>query len=114
MRTLHTEVLGQDYEVKVGKRKELGLPKSLQGQCAYLLNEIKVEHSMRECESEVEKEKRTAGTVAHEIFHAYVHESGLDIDEATEERLAVWYETMWRKMNNSIIGVLDELGLLDI
>lgn len=37
-----------------------------------------------------------------------------DLDEATEERLAVWYETMWRRMNNTILDVLDELGLIDI
>lgn len=114
MKILHTDVLGADYEVKVGKRKELGLPKSLQGQCAYHLHEIKVEHSHRDCPTDEESDRRTQGVVAHEIFHAFVKESGLDLDEAVEEKLAVWYEEQWRKMNNSILGVLDELGLVDI
>lgn len=114
MKSLHTQILGEDYEVKVRKRKELDLPKELQGSCAYLLKQILVEHSNRECQTDIEKDKRTSNTVAHEVFHAYVHESGLDLDEATEERLAVWYETMWRRMNNTILDVLDELGLVDI
>lgn len=114
MKVLHTNILGVDYEVQVGKRKELGLPKSLQGQCSYHLHEIKVEHSHRGCSTDEEGDKRAQGVVAHEIFHAFVKESGLDLDEAVEEKLAVWYEEQWRKMNNSILGVLDELGLVDI
>ena len=111
MRTLHTQILGEDYEVKVGGRKELGLSKELQGSCAYLLNQILVEHSNRGCLTGEEKDRRTCGTVAHEVFHAYVHESGLALDDDTEERLAMWYETMWRKMNNTIYEVLDGLGI---
>ena len=114
MTSIHIQILGVDHEVTVGKRKELDLPKELQGSCAYLLKQILVEHSNRECLTEIEKDKRTCGTVAHEVFHAYVHESGLDLDEATEEKLAVWYETMWRRMSDTILGVLDELGLIDI
>ena len=48
------------------------------------------------------------------MFHAFINESGLDIPEDIGERLAIWYEKKWRKMNNSICGLLDELGLLDI
>lgn len=114
MKKLHTNVLGTDYEVSVGKRKELGLPKTLGGQCCNYLKEIKVEHSMRDCQEKIERDRRTSNVVAHEIFHAYVHESGLELPEDVEEKLAEWYEVMWRKMNNSIIGVLDELNLLDI
>ena len=114
MKTIHTNVLGTDYEVQVGKRKEIGTPKRLSGQCCPYLHSIQVEHSMRGCNTKTERDGRTTGTVAHEIFHAYVRESGIDLDEATEERLAVWYETMWRRMNNTILDVLDELGLIDI
>lgn len=113
MKVIHTDVLGTDYEVNVGKRKELSLPRHLAGQCAPFLQKILVEHSMRKCGTEKERDGRTTEVVAHEIFHAYVRESGLDLDEDVEETLAIWYEKMWRKMNNSICGVLDELGLLD-
>lgn len=114
MKVVHTNILGADYEVQIGKRKELGLPKSLQGQCAYHLHQIKVEHSHRQCETDEEMDKRTQATTAHEVFHAFCKESGLDIDSDTEEKLATWYEEQWRKMNNCILGVFDEIGLVDI
>ena len=79
-----------------------------------LLKQILVEHSNRDCQTEIEKDKRASNIVAHEVFHAYVHESGLNLDADTEERLAVWYETMWRRMYNTILDILDELGLIDI
>lgn len=114
MTILHTPVLGKDYEVQLGEQKEINLPEDLSGQCAYYLNNIKVEHSMRGCDTETEKDRRTVDTVAHELFHAYIHESGVELSEEDEEKLAVWYGVMWRKMNNSILAVLDECGLVDI
>lgn len=114
MKTLHTNILGADYTVNVGKRKELELPKHLKGQCAPYIRVISVEHSMRDMNTKEERNKFTMGVVAHEVFHAFVKESGLDIPEDLEERLATWYEEHWRKMNNSIYGILDELNLLDI
>ena len=114
MKTLHTNILGADYEVNVGKRKEIGLPKHLRGQCAPFLHNISVEHSMRQMRTEEERDKFTANVVAHEVFHAFVKESGLELPEDLEERLATWYEEHWRKMNNSICNILDELNLLDI
>lgn len=113
MKTFHTDILGSDYEVNFGKQKKLGLSGNLDGQCAFLIRKILVEHSMRDCDTEEERDVRTANTLAHEVFHAYVHESGLDIDEYTEEKLATWYEVMWRKMNNTILEVLDDMKLLD-
>lgn len=113
MKTFHTDILGSDYEVDFGKRKKIGLSSNLEGQCAFLLRKILVEHSMRDCETKEERDIRTVNTLAHEVFHAYVHESGLELDDSTEEKLAVWYEVMWRKMNNTILGVLDEMKLLD-
>lgn len=47
MKTLHTNVLGAEYEVQVGKRKEIDIPKTLRGQCCPYLHRIMVEHSMR-------------------------------------------------------------------
>lgn len=116
MKVVHTNILGADYEVQIGKRKELGLPRKLMGQCVVHLHEIKVERSKRSefHITDEERDRRTQGVVAHEVFHAFCKESGLDIDEDTEEKLATWYEEQWRKMNNCILGVLDEIGLVDI
>lgn len=114
MKSITIPILGTDYEVLVGKRKELGLPKSLQGQCYYLAHKIKAEHSHRgEDVSDEERDERTTATIAHEVFHAFCHESGLDIDSDVEEKLACWYEVQWRKMNNCILDILEQFELLD-
>lgn len=114
MKELKTKVFDKEYTVKVGTIDELGLSEDLSGECSYYLNLIKIEDSMRRCEDEIEKDGRTSNTVAHEIFHAFIHESGFDLPEDVEERLAVWFACNWRRMNNSIIGILDELDILDI
>ena len=113
MQKINTNILGSNYEVQVGKRKETGISKELMGQCCPYLHTIQVEHSMRDCETEKERDMRTVDIVAHEVFHAYAHESGLNLPEDIEENIAVWYEKMWRRINNSIIEILDELNLLD-
>lgn len=113
MDKVHTSILGADYEVRVGKRKELGLPKHLMGQCAHHLHLILVEHSHRGGSvTDEERDSRTKGIVAHEVFHAFVKESGLDLDESTEEKFALWYEQQWDKMNNCILDVLDKINLV--
>lgn len=51
---------------------------------------------------------RKTRTIAHEVFHAYVRESGLDLDYSTEEKLALWYEQMWDKMSDTIDSLIDK------
>lgn len=106
-------VLGEEYTCKLGERCEVGLSPDFEGECRPYLKELRVLHSLEGVDSVEEKDSRTEGIVAHEIFHAFVSESGLDIPEDVEETLACWYMKMWRKMNNSILQVLDENGLLD-
>lgn len=113
MKTVKTNVLGTEYEVVFGKRKEIGVPKTVGGQCYSYQHKISVEHSMRDCQKKEERDGRTVDVLAHEMFHAYVEESGLDISPDTEEQLACWYMKMWRKMNNSILQCLDKMNLLD-
>lgn len=109
----HENILGTYYEVSFGDIKEIGLSEDLTGQCSRFLKKIVVEHSMRDCECETEKNRRTQETTAHEVFHAFVHESGLELEDDVEERLAVWFSRNWRKMNNTIIDLLDKLDILD-
>lgn len=113
MKQTKVSILGTDYLVSAGNRKEICLDKSNDGECRRFSNNIKVLHSLEGDVTEYEKDKRAEEIVAHEIFHAYCNESGIDIDDDTEEKFAVWYMKMWRKMNNSILQVLDENGLLD-
>lgn len=111
MKTVCTDILGVDYEIEVGKRKELGLPKSLVGQCCPYLHKIKVLHSNELGDTKEEIDCAIRGTVAHEIFHAFCKESGLDLDKNTEEKLALWYEEQWRKMSNCILDTLEKVNL---
>lgn len=112
MKTQTVSVLGTDYEVCVGKREEIGLPKEFDGECRQFSHVVKVHHSFEGVEGMNERDQRTEETVAHEMFHAFVSESGLNIDENTEELLAQWYMKVWRKMNNCIMQVLDSCQIL--
>lgn len=111
MQTTEVKILGTKYEVSLGTQEELGLSDTLAGECRIYGHSIKVEHSMKDVESEEAQLQRTHQILAHEVFHAFVNESGLTLDEDVEERLACWYEKMWRRMNNAIFEVLDNLDL---
>lgn len=74
---------------------------------------ILVKTDKEDCKKK-ELEVRTQEILAHEIFHAYLNECGLELDSQVEEQLANFYMKNWRKMNNSVLECLDELGLLDI
>ena len=39
--------------------------------------------------------------------------AGLDLDDDTEEKVAIFYMKVWRKMNNCILQVLDDNQLLE-
>ena len=43
----------------------------------------------------------------------FINESGVDLEPDIEEQIACFYMKNWRKMNNSILEVLDETGFLD-
>ena len=113
MKQSKVPVLGTEYLVNIGDREELPLDKDNMGECRIYSKGINVLQSCENGCSAYEKDKRAEEIVAHEIFHAFCNESGLDVDEDTEEKFAVWYMKMWRKMNNAILQVLDENGLLD-
>lgn len=113
MKTQEVSVLGTPYTVKVGEREEVGLCKENDGECRQYSHIIKVHHSLEGVDDIGERDQRTEEIVAHEMFHAFVAESGLDISEDIEENLACWYMKVWRKMNNNILQVLDENHLLE-
>ena len=51
--------------------------------------------------------------VSHEFLHAYLNEAGVDLTDGDEEKLCDFYMKNWRKLNNSILEVLDKSGFLD-
>ena len=63
--------------------------------------------------TEEELKVKMQEVVAHELLHAYLNEAGVDLDSGGEEKLCDFYMKNWRKINNSILEILDESGFLD-
>ena len=102
-------VLGTPYLVKIGD--EVEIDKDYVGMCKIYAKEILV-NTKAENYTEEELRVKVGEIVAHEIFHAYLNEAGLQLEEETEELLADFYMKNWRKMSNSIFKVLDEANFL--
>lgn len=112
MKEILHSVLGTEYKVLLGDKADIGLDEDHLGVCRVYAKEILVATDVQDC-NEKELEVRTQEVVAHEIFHAYLNEAGMELDDSVEERLADFYMKNWRKLNNSILEVLDESGFLD-
>lgn len=112
MKKLIHSVLGTDYKVLVGERADIELSEEHLGVCRVYAKEILVATNKQDC-NEKELQVRTQEVVAHELFHAYLNEAGLELEEEVEERLADFYMKNWRKMNNSILEVLGRSGFLN-
>ena len=110
--TLLHDVLGTEYEIMFGTKEKIGLSEEHMGLCKVYAKQILVHIGADDCD-EKELKKRTEEIVAHELFHAYLNESGIEIDEEVEEVIANFYTKNWRKMNNSILEVLGRSGYLN-
>lgn len=112
MKLVHN-VLGTDYEILFGNRKMLKLKDEISGECRVFSKTIKVCTDDDDCTTDKELEVKVQEIIAHEIFHAYINESGINLEPEVEELIATFFMKNWRKMNNSILEVLDKTGLLD-
>lgn len=112
MNKLIHNVLGTPYEVLLGDRKEICMSEDNMGECRVYSKKVLVCTEQGDC-TEEELEVRVQEIIAHEFFHAYANEAGLDLDGDTEEMIATFFMKNWRKMNDSILTVLDETGFLD-
>ena len=105
-------ILGTPYIVEFGDRSEIVIDDNNLGECKVYKKKILVCTEKYECD-EIELEARTQEVLAHEIFHAYANEVGLDLDDRTEEMVANFFMKNWRKTNDSILEILDVTGFLD-
>lgn len=112
MKILIHSVLGTYYEVLLGGREEIGIAEENMGECRVYAKKILVCTDRGDC-TEEELRVRTQEVVAHEFLHAYLNEAGVDLEEGNEEKLCDFYMKNWRKLNNSILEVLDKSGFLD-
>lgn len=102
-------VLGTPYEVKLGTREELNMSEENMGECKIYAKEILVCTEKGDC-NEKELELRVSEILAHEIFHAYCNEAGVDLSVEAEEMLATFFMKNWRKMNDSILDAIARSG----
>lgn len=82
------------------------------GECRTYSKKIMVCTEDEEC-TEEELQKKVQEVLAHEFLHAYLNEAGVLMGDEEEERLCDFFMKNWRKLNNSILEVLDESGFLD-
>ena len=111
MKKIIHSVLGTPYEVSFGDRNEINMSDDNLGECRIFGKKILVCTELGDCE-EKELEVRTQEIIAHEIFHAYCNEAGLDLSDDQEEMVATFFMKNWRKMYNSILEVIDKSGYL--
>ena len=113
MKEVNINVLGETYLVKIGERDELPrLKPENMGECRIYNKQIYIVNSTEPDCNSLEKNIRTREIVAHEIFHAFLNEAGINLDEDVEEFMACFFMKNWCKMNNSILEVLDDLGIV--
>lgn len=110
MKLIHS-VLGTNYEVLIGSKEEIGIAEQNDGECRLYAKQILVSTEKGDCTDE-ELRVKVQEIVAHEFFHAYLNEAGV-VDSGDEEKICDFYMKNWRKLNNSILEVLDESGFLD-
>ena len=104
MNKIMHSVLGTVYEVLFGDREELHMSDDNMGECRVYGKKVLVCTESGDCSKE-ELEVRTTEIIAHEIFHAYANEAGLDLDNDTEEMVAIFFMKNWKKMSDSILAL---------
>lgn len=101
VKDFYHRVMGADYHVKFGSKKNIGMSEDNMGECRCYAREILVHTDPEDC-SEKELTVRTKEIIAHELFHAYANEAGLDLDPRDEERVATFFMKNFNKMYESI------------
>ena len=112
MRVIHN-VLGTVYEVFLGKREEIGVDECNAGECRIYSKQIKVCTDRDDC-TEEELKAKIREILAHEVFHAYINEAGIDLDDQVEELLATFFMKNWKKMFNSVTELIEKAEKVDL
>ena len=105
----HTDIMGTEYAIKFGSKKFLGMSEENLGECKIFSKEILVCTEAQDCSAE-ELKVRTMEIIAHEVFHAYANEAGLDLEPNDEERVATFFMKNFDKMNDTIEELYQKWG----
>ena len=101
MKETKISILGSIYKVLFGKRKDIKLNEEYLGECRSYSREIKVCTDVLDCRED-ELKVRNLEVISHEVFHAYINEAGIELDENVEEMLASFYQKNHLKMEDTI------------
>lgn len=113
MKILTINVLGTDYIVKYGERKELDIADEQCGACCnYGEKVIKIvnDHFSDEGDEKA-NEVLIKETIIHELTHAFLYESGL-VQYSNDEVLAEWFGVNFVKMSKTAFDLRQELGIV--
>lgn len=110
MKDLRYSILGSLYKVEMGGRDEIEILDENMGECRPFSKRILVMTDREDC-TEEEVKVRTEEVIAHELFHAFVFEAGLDLEPHIEELLAVFYSRNHTKMETLISEIMKESGV---
>lgn len=101
MKETKISILGSVYNVLFGKRKDIKLDEEYLGECRSYSKEIKVCTDVNDCRED-ELKIRNLEVISHEVFHAYINEAGIELDDEVEEQLASFYQKNHLKMEETI------------
>lgn len=111
MKAFKKDILGTPYLIMYGLRSEIDLDSNLAGCCRVFTKQILIATDMEDCENQNALEVRIQETIAHEVLHAFLNESGVDIDEGDEEKVCCFYMKNWRKLHTTILDIIRQVGL---
>lgn len=110
--TMTVNVLGTDYVMKIGNRKDLDIADGQCGTCcSYGEKLIKIVTDEFK-DDEDANVKLIQEVIMHELAHAFLYESGL-VTYSDDEVLVNWLSVNTRKLMNLALQVQDDLEILD-
>lgn len=107
------KVLGTEYEIVINaEEKDYPKLKMCDGYTDTSIKRIVVRRLVKDEETLEDVEKYSKKVLRHEIVHAFMHESGLDIESpyARNEELIDWIAIQFEKM----LGVFIEVGAISM
>ena len=104
-------VLGTEYKVLYKESKEDSILDDKYAYCNFLKKEIVIRTNLDEL-TEEEMQIRNKRTLRHELLHAYLYESGLDLESewARNEEMIDYFSIQFEKIYKTYgqVGVLEE------
>lgn len=112
VRKVKASILGVEYTVILGSRKEVPVEPEFDGLCYIYDKIIYIVTDKEDVLTQEGKYETLDEILYHEVAHAFIFESGYTAN-SDEESLVVWLSKYTRRINNCVLEILDDLGELD-